>query len=139
MQNFKYIKIHQGYYFGAIDIVGSILSLQDEYEEGWFLDEWYEEFERIDRQFNVWTGAKQVDLLTLSLKHVWDMKTEFNEEYLLFVNLDDKKKLLTRCHSLKRKAIDKMQSISKAVESQPDEEPIKEETEQYTCNCHGNV
>lgn len=107
LYNFKFIVIKPGYYFGGLDIIGSILNVQDEYEEGWFFDEWMEDVERLTRQFNVSTGDTKVEMLTLSIKTIWSMKTEFFDSYEKFINLEDKREMINRCHSLKIKATER--------------------------------
>ena len=83
---------------------GSILRYQHEYKEGWFFEEWMEDVEKLTRQFNVETGSKRVEVLTLSIKTIWSMKTEFFVAYSKFINLEEKRELLDRCHKLKYKA-----------------------------------
>ena len=47
--------------------------------------------------------------MTIPVKELWNMKTEFYEQYLKSINIEEKKALLARCHSLKLKAIKKME------------------------------
>ena len=63
-----------------------------------------EDVEKLTRQFNVETGSKRVEVLTLSIKTIWSMKTEFFVAYSKFINLEEKRELLDRCHKLKYKA-----------------------------------
>ena len=71
-----------------------------------FLEMWHDYSERLTRQFTAVTGSQNVDILTLSISNVWNMKTEFYDEYQKFVNVEEKRLLLNRCHSLKLKAIE---------------------------------
>ena len=134
--NFKFVKINKGYYFGNIDIVGSIYSLSDEYEEGFFEEEWMEDVERLTRQFNVFTGAEKTEMLTLSIQDIWLLKTEYFEAYNKFINFDEKLDMLKRCHNLKLKARNlqenKLNNNKITVENSDDD--LRPE-----CKCHGKI
>ena len=86
------------------------------------MDEWFEDVELIEHQFNVSTGSTKADLLTLDLEHIWKMKTEFNDEYDKFINVDEKRILLQRCHSMKIKAIDHQQKELKKAKTETEAE-----------------
>ena len=79
------------------------------------------------------------------------MKTEFFEEYQHFINIDEKKDLLNRCHLMKIKAIeDKEKSLkqkrlqwlhgadAQSISDQPDEEPF-DKKDDFDCQCHGKI
>ena len=109
MQNFKFVHIKKGIYFGALDIVGSIQYLEHEYEEAYFEEEWMEDVERLTRQFNCYNGSERAELLTFSIQDLWELKTAFFEVYEKFINMKDKREMLNRCHSLKLKATHKVE------------------------------
>lgn len=84
MHSFKYIEINPGCDFGIIDIIGSILDIEKTSDMLYVFNNWMNFKDQLQRQFNVTTdtGAK---MLTLPIQEVWNMRTDFNEEYQSFM------------------------------------------------------
>ena len=79
----KYIDIPNGCTFGIMDIIGSILLLDDDVDADSFSEKyenWIHLKSRLKRQFSVKTQEK-CELLTLKIEDLQRMKFEFCESY----------------------------------------------------------
>ena len=101
-RNTKYIDFPEGSQFGVTDIIGSVLSLGDDEDLEYSLENWILYRDRLKRQFAV--GAQtECEMLTLSIEDMYSMRSEFVEAYeTLFRNAYYR---LDRAHRLKLQAI----------------------------------
>jgi CRP-like cAMP-binding protein len=95
--NIKYIEIKPGNFFGIIDIVGSMLSIEAE-----DFDNWCHYKEKLKRQFTIQTQEK-TELMSLNLDDLNNMSKEFTESYEDLLNCAYTR--LNRAHKIKLLAI----------------------------------
>jgi hypothetical protein len=95
--NIKYIEIKPGNFFGIIDIVGSMLSIEAE-----DFDNWSHYKEKLKRQFTIQTQEK-TELMSLSIDDLNNMEKEFTESYEDLFNCAYTR--LNRAHKIKLLAI----------------------------------
>lgn len=95
--NIKYIDIRPGNFFGIIDIVGSMLSI-----EATQMENWIEYKEKLKRQFTAQAHG-QTELLNLSIEDLNRMQREFSDSYEELFNCAYSR--LNRAHKIKLLAI----------------------------------
>lgn len=82
----KFIDFPEGCVFGVIDIVGSLMSIDQEgfdYESA--LENWVQHKDKLKRQFSVHT-QQECELLSLSIQDLYCMRSEFLEAYEALMN-----------------------------------------------------
>lgn len=102
LRSFKYIDVNHGCHFGIIDVIGSLLDLEKTADLKYCFNNWNNYVDRLHRQFTVST-ISGAEMLTLPIEEVWNLRTEFIQEYDDFMH--DAFGRLDQCHRLKLKAM----------------------------------
>ena len=115
-KNNKYVDFYEGCQFGAIDIVGSILGLEEDVDFEYAFENWILYKDRLKRQFSVRTQT-EVEALTLSIQDLACMRSEFIEAYeSIMKNAFER---LDKSHRLKLAAIKYCEKYMKQTQPSP--------------------